>query len=80
MNKKCEKEVNFTYIQWALEKTLSPDEARGPGGQLDVEMWKCELRIQSNHTRLLFYRNWDDKFMVFKSTTFVIICCVAREN
>lgn len=27
-----------------------------------------------------FYRNWDDKFMVFKSTTFVIICCVAREN
>lgn len=65
----------------SLEENLEPQMRMATlDDTLISAKWKSEQRIQPHHTGLLFYRNWDDKFILFKVPVLVVVCYTAIEN
>lgn len=49
-------------------------------GQYFEALWKPELKTHSSCVQSPVPRNWDDKYMLFKANTFIVIYNTAIEN
>lgn len=80
MNRKHEKEMNSTNNQ-ILEE--DPELQMRTAALADISIsarWKSGQGIQPAHTRILFYRNWDDKLILYNGPVLVVVGYAAIEN